>query len=145
MTTRDWKTFTEPKLWFDPGFNCIDSTVVQEGKRVIMIFKDERKNPLQKRLRLAFADSPAGPWRDVTEPFTRDWVEGPSAVRIGSEWWIYFDHYAKPQHYSAVRTRDWKNFEDVTGQLSFPADHRHGTVIRIPEALAKKLQSADRP
>jgi hypothetical protein len=145
MTTRDWKTFTEPKLWFDPGFNCIDSTVVQDGKRVIMIFKDERKNPLQKRLRLAFADSPAGPWRDVTEPFTRDWVEGPSAVRIGSEWWIYFDHYAKPQHYSAVRTRDWKNFEDVTGQLSFPADHRHGTVIRIPEALAKKLQSADRP
>jgi hypothetical protein len=36
-----------------------------------------------KRLRLAFADSPGGPWKDTTEPFSGDWVEGPSAVKIG--------------------------------------------------------------
>ena len=105
-----------------------------------MIFKDERKTPLQKRLRLAFADSPAGPWRDVTEPFTRDWVEGPSAVRIGREWWIYFDHYAKPQQYGAVKTRDWKKFDEVSGQVSFPADHRHGTVVKVPETVARRLR-----
>ena len=104
-----------------------------------MIFKDERKNPVVKRLRLAFADSPAGPWRDVTEPFSRDWVEGPSALKIGAGWWIYFDHYVAPRGYGAVRTKDWKSFEDVWGEVSFPADHRHGTVVRIPEKVAKKL------
>jgi hypothetical protein len=140
VTTRDWITFTPARLWFDPGFNCIDATVVRDRKRWVMVFKDERKNPLQKRLRLAFAGSPAGPWREVSEPFTRDWVEGPSAVRIGEESWIYFDHYARPQHYSAVRTRDWKAFDDVTDQLRFPADHRHGTVVKIPEKLARRLQ-----
>jgi hypothetical protein len=112
-TTRDWLNFTPARLWFDPGFNCIDATLVRAGKRWIMVFKDERSQPLQKRLRLAFADSPTGPWRDVTEPFTRDWVEGPSVARIGGEWWIYFDHYARPQQYGAVRTRDWKTWASL--------------------------------
>jgi hypothetical protein len=139
-TTRDWKTFTPARLLFDPGFNCIDATMVHDGARWVMVFKDERKEPLQKRLRLAFADSPAGPWRGVTEPFTRDWVEGPTVARVGDEWWIYFDHYMEPQGVGAVRTADWKTFEDVSGQLAFPADHRHGSVIRIPEVVALRLR-----
>ena len=133
--TKDWQSFSPAKLWFDPGFNCIDATVVQSGKQWVMIFKDERKDPLQKKLRLAFADSPAGPWKNVTEPFTSDWVEGPTAIQIDGWWTIYFDHYAKPQHYGAVRTKDWKNFEDVTGQMEFPAGQRHGTVVKIRSGM----------
>jgi hypothetical protein len=97
-TTKDWQTFTRAKLWFDPGFNAIDTTVVHAGKRWIMVFKDERKSPQVKKLRLAFADGPAGPWKDVSEPFTGDWVEGPTVAHIGAEWWIYFDHYTEPRH-----------------------------------------------
>lgn len=84
MTTKDWRAFTPARLFFDPGFNCIDATIVKADGRWIMVFKDERKTPQVKRLRLAFADSPAGPWRDVTEPFTGDWVEGPSVARVGT-------------------------------------------------------------
>lgn len=141
MRTKDWVTFSKPKLFLDPGFNCIDGTVVRDGKRWILIFKDERKKPLQKRLRLAFSDSPAGPWTGVTEPFTKDWVEGPSAIRFENAWWIYFDHYTTPRHYSAVRTQDWKSFEDMTEKVSFPEDHRHGTVVRLDAADAERLKS----
>jgi hypothetical protein len=144
MTTRDWNTFSPPKLWFDPGFNSIDATLAKDGSRWVMIFKDERRNPVQKRLRLAFSDSPAGPWTGVTEPFTIDWVEGPSAIRMGREWWIYFDHYSKPHYYGAVRTRDWKTFEDVSKQVSFPEDHRHGTVVRIDEKELRTLEKLKR-
>jgi hypothetical protein len=140
MTTKDWVSFSEPRLWFDPGFNCIDGTLVHDGKLWRLIFKDERKTPLQKRLRLASADSPEGPWKSVSEPFTHVWVEGPSAIRIGQDWWIYFDNYTEPRHYGALTTRDWKTFKDVTSQLSFPEDHRHGTVVRITEEEAKLLQ-----
>jgi hypothetical protein len=126
------------RLWFDPGFNCIDATLVRDGKRWVMVFKDERRNPLQKKLRLAFAGSPAGPWRGVTEPFTaRDWIEGPTVARVDGEWWIYFDHYAKPQFMGAVRTRDWRHFEDISDQLHFPAGSKHGTVVKIPESVAQ--------
>ena len=71
----------------------------------MIVFKDERLNPQVKRLRLAFADSPHGPWQDVTDPFTADWVEGPSVAQAGNEWFVYFDHYGKPQHYAALRTK----------------------------------------
>jgi hypothetical protein len=137
--TKDWKTFTKSELFFDPGFNSIDSTIVHEGPRWIMIFKDERQNPPVKRLRLAFAKSPQGPWNGVTEPFSGDWVEGPTAVKIGPDWYIYFDHYAKPQHYGAMTTRDWKTFTDVTGEQTFLPGQRHGTVVNIPGDMAKKL------
>lgn len=141
-TTKDWTTFTPVKPWFDPGFSSIDSTLVQDGRRWIMVFKDERDG--RKRLRLAFADSPQGPWRDVTEPFTSDWVEGPSVTKIGQEWWIYFDHYRKPQYYGAYKTGDWKTFEDVTKQIEFPGDSRHGSVVKIPEKVARQLQGQKR-
>lgn len=144
MTTKDWKSFSAPRLFFDPGYNCIDATIARDGSRWILIFKDERKDPLVKRLKYAVANSPAGPWREISEPFTPSWNEGPSAVQIGADWWIYFDHYVKPAHYAAVRTRDWKSFEDMSGQVTFPADHRHGTVVRIPEATAKALQAEKR-
>jgi hypothetical protein len=142
MTTRDWKSFSAPRLWFDPGFNAIDATLARDGSRWVMVFKDERKNPLVKRLRLARGDSPAGPWREVSEPFTLDWVEGPSVARIGEEWWIYFDHYAKPHYYGAVKTKDWVSFEDVSRQVSFPADHRHGTVVALREEELRRLEAA---
>jgi hypothetical protein len=141
-TTRDWLTFTPAHIWFDPGFSCIDSTIAHDGARWIMIFKDERSAPAGKRLRLEFAKSASGPWTGLTAPFTEDWVEGPSAVRIGREWWIYFDHYARPQHYGAVRTRDWKTFEDMTDLVIFPGDHRHGTVVKIDQATARRLRSS---
>lgn len=144
MTTKDWKTFSEPALFFDPGFNAIDSTLVQDGKQWIMVFKDERRNPPKKNLRLAFASSPAGPWERVTESFSPAWVEGPSVARIGDEWWIYYDHYTNPRHYGATRTRDWKTFEEVKTGLSFPEDHRHGTVVKISSDLARKLKDVTR-
>ncbi|MBC7927348.1 MAG: hypothetical protein H7039_16990, partial [Bryobacteraceae bacterium] len=141
MTTRDWKTFSEPKLWFDPGFNAIDGTLAYDGKRYFLIFKDERKTPLMKRLRLASSESPTGPFREIPADFPGNQVEGPSAIRIGAEWWIYFDHYTLPRYYGAVRTKDWKTFEDVTAKVSFPPDHRHGTVVKITSEEARILTS----
>jgi hypothetical protein len=63
-------------------------------------------------------------------------------ARIGEEWWIYFDHYAKPHYYGAVKTKDWVHFEDVSRQLSFPADHRHGTVVALSEEELRRLEAA---
>ena len=138
-TTKDFESFTPARLFFDPGFNTIDSTIVEDRGRYIMFFKDERLVPVKKNLRMAFSERAEGPYTGITEPFTRDWVEGPSAIRIGKDWIVYFDSYRKPQHYEAMRSRDLKSWEDITGRLSFPADHRHGTAIAIPRGLARRL------
>jgi hypothetical protein len=135
IATRDWRTFTPARKFFDPGFSCIDATILKVGGKWLMVFKDERnaperKEPLMKRLRLAWSNSPEGPWTNVSEPFTEAWVEGPTVLKLGRWWWIYFDHYTKPQHYGAVRTLDWKHFEDMTRAVHFPAGQRHGTAVR---------------
>ena len=137
-TTRDFRTFTKARLFLDPGFNVIDATLLKRGDGdYVMVLKDERKG--HKTLRLAYARQAEGPYEGVSEPFTLDWVEGPSAIQIADEWLVYFDHYARPHYYGAVKTRDFKTWTDVSKQMRFPRGHRHGTVVRVPEGVLRGL------
>jgi hypothetical protein len=146
VTTKDFASLSEPALFFDPGYNVIDSTIVEFPKgQWRMAFKDERRDPLRKRMLLAAAPSPSGPWTPVPGFLTEEWTEGPSFLQVGPEWRLYFDHYGKPQHYGAVRTRDWKTWEDITSRLSFPAGARHGSFLAITRAEANHLKAARRP
>ena len=138
-TTPDFHSFGESRLLYDPGFNAIDATLFQAGGKFYLFFKDERKNPLKKNLRYATAEQPDGPFGGPSEPFTGDWVEGPSAIKIKDEYLVYFDHYAEPHYYGAVRSKDMRHWEDCSKLMSFPKGHRHGTVLRIPQAIAQRL------
>lgn len=138
-TTKDFETFSESKIYFEPHINMIDSTLIRNGKQYILFFKDERLNPVEKNLRMAFADSPEGPFEGVSAAITTNWVEGPSVLKIGDTWLCYFDHYASPHYYGAIRSTDLKNWEDCSKECVFPKDHRHGTVITITKELGEKL------
>ncbi len=138
-TTPDFETFSASKLFFEPGFNVIDATLLSVEGKSYLFFKDERKNPVKKNLRYAVADKPEGPFGPPSEPFTGDWVEGPSVIKIEDEYLVYFDHYASPHYYGAVRSKDLKHWEDCSKEMTFPAGHRHGTVIRVSESVAKGL------
>jgi len=140
-TTRDFKTFASTKLFLDPGFNVIDGTIVKVKDQYHLIFKDERLKPTpQKNLRIATSDRAVGPYRQVGEPFTPGWVEGPSVLRIGGEYVVYFDMYRK-HRYGAMRTRDLVDWTDITDQLSFPRDHRHGTAFAVqPDVVGRLLR-----
>ena len=139
VTTADFKAFTESRLLYDPGFNAIDATLFQAGDKFYLFFKDERKTPQKKNLRYAMADHPDGPFGKPSEPFTGDWVEGPSAIKIKDEYLVYFDHYAQPHYYGAVRSKDLEHWEDCSREMSLPKGHRHGTVLRIPYKIAQRL------
>ncbi|AOS44219.1 Glycosyl hydrolases family 43 [Lacunisphaera limnophila] len=152
-TTKDFVTFTPTALFYDPGFNCIDATFLQaDGKRWLVI-KDETKFPTPaKNLRIGPAGSLRGPFGPLSAPFSPPglWVEGPTAVKIGDEYLVYFDAYTQ-KHYSAMRSRDLVNWEQIpAGELHFPFEGtpermRHGTVIEVPRALIERLRSATPP
>lgn len=131
-TTRDFKRFTPTKLYYDPGFSVIDCVIVKDDKRYVLVLKDNTRP--QRNLRVAFGDGPLGPWRDVSKPFTHNFTEGPSVLRIGEDWVIYFDAYGD-ERYGAVKTRDFKTFTDISDDVSFPKGHKHGTAIRVPRKL----------
>jgi hypothetical protein len=137
-TTKNWETFTPTKLWYDPGFSVIDATIVPAENGYHLVVKDETRNPPKKHLRHAFGKDVEGPWEPLGEPFTRDWVEGPTALKVGADYLVYFDVY-REKHYGVLRTRDWKTFEDITAQISLPKGIRHGTAIEVPYAVIERL------
>ncbi|HMV85305.1 MAG TPA: GDSL-type esterase/lipase family protein [Blastocatellia bacterium] len=139
VTTQDFKTFSPTKLLYDPGFNVIDATIFKHGKRFVMVLKDERQYPVKKNLRLAFADKAVGPYSPAAETFTRDWVEGPTVLKIGNEWTVYFDRY-RDHRYGAVKSADLKNWQDVSDQLTFPKDFRHGTAFSVSAEVLARLR-----
>lgn len=140
-TTRDFKTFTPTRLFFDGGFNVIDATMLHADGKYYLIVKDETLKPVKKNLRIAIGNDPEGPFGEVSAPFTPSWVEGPSAIRIGDDYVVYFDCY-RDHHYGAIRSRNLKDWEDITSRVSFPQGTRHGTVLQVPKSVIAKLSEA---
>lgn len=137
ITTKDFRKFTEPKLFYNPGFNSIDGTILKANGKYHLVFKDER--PGRKNLRIALADKAEGPYGAASEPISGDWVEGPSVIKVEERWLVYFDHYHNPQYYGALESRDLEHWQDVSAKVSFPQGHRHGTALQVNEQVLGKL------
>jgi hypothetical protein len=138
-TTRDFISFTPTRLFYDPGFVVIDATFLEADGKLHLIFKDETLRPERKHLRMAVAAGYEGPFTGMTPPFTQNWVEGPTAMKVGDAYVVYFDCY-RDRHYGAVRSRDLKTWEDITAQISFPRGARHGTIIEAPDSVVAPLR-----
>jgi len=145
-TTRDFKTYTPTKLFYDPGFSVIDATFVNfKGKNHLLV-KDETRNPPKKHLQVADAPDLQGPFGKLGAPITppKLWVEGPTALQIGDDVVLYYDAYIT-KHYGAMRSRDLVHWEDVSDKMQFPDEGtkkrmRHGTVIAVPEEVVAGLE-----
>lgn len=139
VTTKDFQQFTPAKLLYDPGFNVIDASIVPDKDRYIMFLKDETKTPPQKNIRIAVSEKLTGGYSMPSAPITGQyWAEGPTALRKGNKWIVYFDKYT--QHsYGAVESTDLKSWKDVSDKISLPAGIRHGTVLTITAAELEQL------
>jgi hypothetical protein len=136
-TTKDFKTFTETGLFLDPGFSVIDAVIVRKdtGDYVLVLKDNTRPN---RNLKVAFGNQPPGPYTDISEPFTDLFTEGPTAIKVGEEWLIYYDAY-REKKYGAVKTRDFKTFKDISSKIIVPEGHKHGTIFKTTENILKAL------
>lgn len=126
-------------MFYDPEFNTIDATIVKNAGHYIMFIKDETRHPPKKNIRVAVGTRAEGPYGPASEPITGSyWAEGPSAIKIGDNWFVYFDKYRKGR-YGAVISRDLKNWEDISDKVRFPEGTRHGTVFQVSKAIFIKL------
>ena len=137
VLTKDFVTFSVPALAFDPGYNCIDGTLVAMNDGLTLIYKDER--PGHKRLHASTTSALGKPWSAPTKPILeRDWVEGPTVLKVGSKWMLYFDCYQKG-HYGAAESEDGVTWKDVTDNVKMPRGVRHGTALAVPAAILDPL------
>ncbi len=144
IRTRDFRTFSKPALFYDPGFMVIDGALFHTGRRYAMVMKNETLTPPAKYLFLTYADELGGPWSKPGPSISGEqWAEGPSAIRTGGFWYIYFDKY-RENKYGAIRSKDLEHWEDVTPLIHMPAGIRHGTVFRAPRAIVDALAEGPR-
>jgi hypothetical protein len=137
VTTKDFKTFSETKLFLDPGFSVIDCVIVKRAKNdYVLVIKDNTR-PM-RNLKVGFAKSPLGPFENISEPYTGFKSEGPTVLKVDGKWLIYYDNYGD-MNYKAVRTSDFKNFIDVSAEIKLPEGHKHGTISTISKDVLKGL------
>ncbi|MEU6256843.1 glycoside hydrolase family 43 protein [Streptomyces sp. NPDC047043] len=130
-TTEDFRTFSAPAVFFDPGHSVIDATVqVLDGGGFLMAYKDERgSNDLataHKDIHLITFDTPGGPSTSAVGPVTPSVVEGPSIFRRGDELVMIFDHFLEGR-YGAARSKDGVDWEPAS--LALPPGMRHASVL----------------
>jgi hypothetical protein len=131
VTTRDFKTYRKTRLLYDHDFNVIDASIQPNGKQFVMFLKDETKKPPQKNIRIATSKNLYKNYSQSSAPITgKYWAEGPTAIRIGENWIVYFDKYTEHK-YGAVTSTDLVNWTDISEKISFPKGTRHGTVFTI--------------
>ena len=139
-TTRDFITFADTRMMFNPDFSVIDAAVIKWNSEYILFLKNENPNPPEKNIRYTKSANMGEDFPiNVSAPITGDyWAEGPSPLKVGDDLYVYFDKY-RDRRYGAVRSRDGVAWEDISEQIVFPKGTRHGTAFPVTEKVLERL------
>lgn len=141
VSTKDFNTFSDTKLFFEPGFSVIDGAILEKGGTYYLFIKNENSDPAEKNIRMTAHNKPEGFPTEVSEPITGDyWAEGPAPLQIGEYTYVYFDKYTEHK-YGAIRSKDMNEWEDVSALVSFPDGIRHGTAFAVDRKVLDNLLS----
>ncbi|MDQ0677618.1 beta-xylosidase [Arthrobacter pascens] len=159
-TTRDFRTFSEAKVWNDPGTSVIDSTVIKDKDTYYRFTKDEGGVSgcidimEEKSKNLLAVDLPS------TSP--RNWsllsscigkkagtaaVEGPTVFKSNTEekFYLFVDEFGGrgyiPLESTSLETPNWK----LSTNYKLPASPRHGTVLPVTQAELEGLRQTPKP
>ncbi|MDX3843723.1 family 43 glycosylhydrolase [Streptomyces europaeiscabiei] len=154
-TTRDFYTFSEPKVWVDRGYSVIDSTVIQHDGEYYRLSKDERNNssstPNSKFIFEEKSDSLRDlSWTAVAEGIGKGAMsaaEGPLVFKSNTEdkWYAFLDEFGG-RGYIPFETTDLDTgvWTPSTG-YDLPSKPRHGTVLPVTQAEYDRLLKTYQP
>lgn len=108
-----------------------------------MRWSSKMKGIPARNIRIAFSDNAAGPY---TVPPSASitpgglWVEGPSLVKAGQNWILYYDAYTSG-YMGGQSSTDLNTWTDIRSQITFPGGTRHGTVFKVTPEVLEALQA----
>ena len=151
--TKDFRTFTEPKLLYKKADSeVIDSAIYEENGKYYMFLKSHG-NP--NRNMLLTSDSITGEYKRV-EAFDRSMeqiqaglYEAPTAVRLeDGRWCLFLDFYGAKgagQGYVPFIADSLASGEFVRSdkEFSFPYGYKHGTILTITREEYDRVKAHD--
>jgi hypothetical protein len=148
--TRDFMSFTEPRVIFEPPYSVIDGTLLLHDGTYFLFHKEEEfgaRKGERRAIRLATASSPEGPYTVHEGPLNGGQIvpvitEGPSVMPDpqGDGWLLLYD-YCMGNDYGVSRSPDLRRWTEES-DVSFPANARHGSAFPITEDELARLRGA---
>ncbi|XUL87306.1 family 43 glycosylhydrolase [Streptomyces galilaeus] len=151
-TTKDFRTFSAPKVWDDPGYSVIDSTVVKYKDTYYRYTKDERDPSSSSPCSKFITGEKSTSLTSTSYDFVSECIgsgaiergEGPTVFKSNTEkkWYLFVDEYGL-RGYVPFETTDldsgrWTPSTDY----QLPASPRHGTVLPVTQAEYDRLLAA---
>jgi hypothetical protein len=157
--TKDFKSVAATTPFFDPGYSVIDESIIKVSDGLYyMFFKDEREGfeagKQAKNIHYVYGPTPQGSWRwndsttwdKVSPPITTSGCEGPSPIKIGNEYRVYFDfYYQVSTSYRMVKVTDltttaspWPQGDTLMTETGI-FNYSHGTILEIPRVKLMQL------
>lgn len=132
-TSKDLKKFTEPRIFFDPGYPVIDASVIKKGKEYFMAFKDERDfnapGSMYSAVRTAIAEDAHGLYTQISPILTGWRSEGPMLLWENGQFYIFYDAFGM-HRYEGITSRDFIHWESITDKMNFPAGCKHMSIVK---------------
>lgn len=154
-TTRDFYTFSEPKVWVDRGYSVIDSTVIQHDGTYFRLSKDERNNtsstPNSKFVFEEKSDSLRDlSWTAVAEGIGKGEMsaaEGPLVFKSNTEekWYAFLDEFGGRGYIPFETTDLASGVWTPSSDYDLPSKPRHGTVLPVTQAEYDRLLKTYQP
>ncbi len=148
--TRDFYTFTKPKLWIEKSFSVIDTTVVRDDDGTYYRFTKNENND-EKYIFMEKSNSLLKGWTSVPSATLQaeKWREGPCSFKFSSEdiaaaggkWAVLLDDFGGVGYYPMV-TDDFMSAEFTkltTANLPKVKKPRHGTVLNVTSEEYERL------
>lgn len=140
--TKDFKEFSDSKVFYDPGYSVIDASIIKQDKGYLMAFKDERgenkpDTPYKAMRMLKIKDLEnieEKPSPLVTGPLT----EGPSLIKDDHGNILMYYDYFEEDRYGLSISRDGINWEKEESLLHINKA-RHGSIFKIGKSEYDRL------
>ncbi|WP_338699928.1 family 43 glycosylhydrolase [Streptomyces sp. Q6] len=148
-TTKDFRTFSEAKVWNDPGYSVIDSTVIAHDGTYYRFTKDERsasQSPYGKFiLEEKSRDLLATDWETVAEGIGMGAMaqgEGPLVFKSNTEdkWYLFIDDYTATGYMPFESTDPAGGTWTKSTAYRLPSAPRHGTVLPVTRGEFDRIQ-----
>ena len=149
--TKDFETFSEPKLYFTKDSEILDSHITKSGNVYHLFYKSARNPSMNMH---ATSDNLYGPFEHderfekYMEKIDKAWAyEGPTTYTLpDGRWCLMLDFFGCEKEkmgyvpFVSPAVGDM-NFEKMTELFSFPYGFKHGKVIEITDKEYQKLRT----
>ncbi|HYG23784.1 MAG TPA: family 43 glycosylhydrolase [Verrucomicrobiae bacterium] len=129
-TTKDFKTFTPPILFFDPGHSQIDASILEADGKFHLFYKHSWQGN-----RFASGEALTGPYADPSPLFTNDDWEGAWPMKLGDLYVAYIDRFKSRDRMGMWASKDLVTWMNVSSNSSFPRGTLHASVVQVEKSM----------